>query len=394
MSKLIYIANVSLDGYIEDSDGNFDWTTPNDELFAFITDLVRSSGTYLYGRRMYEAMAVWETDPALAAQSELRSDFAHVWQAANKVVYSTTLHEVSTAKTQLERFSRALSAQELNSVLELGVISCIVLPLLPDRGYGPWGAWNPFDIWLVVILVSAFSFVGFIASRLLGERRGLLVAGLGGALVSSTAVTVAMAQRSRAEPALERSAAMASALASAVMALRVTVLAGAAGAGILPRLLPAVGAMAVLSLLAAWVIGRPRDAEGGALRPALATNPFSLWAALSFALLFAVVLLLVPAARAWLGATGSFAAATIASLVDVDAMTIAISRDGPTLGGWRDPAAAVSTGIAVNTLVKTAIVAVVGRGRFRAAVVSSLLLAALGCLALAALVYFWPFAAA
>src|SRR6267378_3328662 len=103
MSKLIYIVNVSLDGYIEDSRGDFDWTTPNDEVFTLITDLVRSSDTYLYGRRMYETMAVWETDPTLAAQSELRSDFADVWQAANKVVYSTTLHEVSTAKTQLER---------------------------------------------------------------------------------------------------------------------------------------------------------------------------------------------------------------------------------------------------------------------------------------------------
>jgi dihydrofolate reductase len=103
MSKLIYIANVSLDGYIEDSHGNFDWTEPDDEVFAFITDLVRSSGTYLYGRRLYETMAVWETDPDLAAQSELMGDFAHVWQAANKVVYSTTLTEVSTAKTQLER---------------------------------------------------------------------------------------------------------------------------------------------------------------------------------------------------------------------------------------------------------------------------------------------------
>jgi dihydrofolate reductase len=103
MSRLIYIANVSLDGYIEDSHGNFDWTPPNDEVFAFITDLVRSAGTYLYGRRMYETMAVWETDPTVSAQSELRGDFARVWQAANKLVYSTTLHDVSTAKTQLER---------------------------------------------------------------------------------------------------------------------------------------------------------------------------------------------------------------------------------------------------------------------------------------------------
>ena len=103
MAKLIYVTNVSLDGYIEDEHGNFDWTAPDDEFFAFITDLVRPVGTYLYGRRMYETMAVWETDPALAAQSELMADFANVWQAADKVVYSTTLDAVSTAKTRLER---------------------------------------------------------------------------------------------------------------------------------------------------------------------------------------------------------------------------------------------------------------------------------------------------
>ncbi len=103
MAKLIYIANVSLDGYVEDEHGSIDWTAPDDESFAFITDLVRSVGTYLYGRRMYDTMAVWETDPALAAQSELMADFANVWQAADKVVYSTTLAVVSTAKTRLER---------------------------------------------------------------------------------------------------------------------------------------------------------------------------------------------------------------------------------------------------------------------------------------------------
>jgi dihydrofolate reductase len=103
MSKLIYIANFSLDGFIEDSDGRFDWTEPSDEVFAFITDLVRSVGTSLYGRRLYETMAVWETDPALSAQSELASDFARLWQAADKVVYSTTLPEVSTGNTRLER---------------------------------------------------------------------------------------------------------------------------------------------------------------------------------------------------------------------------------------------------------------------------------------------------
>jgi dihydrofolate reductase len=102
MAKLIYIANLSLDGYTEDVDGTFEWTAPSDEVFAFITELLRPVGTQLYGRRMYETMAVWETDPTLTAQSELMADFARVWQAADKVVYSTTLHKASTTKTRLE----------------------------------------------------------------------------------------------------------------------------------------------------------------------------------------------------------------------------------------------------------------------------------------------------
>jgi dihydrofolate reductase len=103
LAKLIYVANVSLDGYIEDAHGRFEWTAPSDEVFSFITDVVRPVGTYLYGRRLYETMAVWETEPALAAQSALMADFAHLWQAADKIVYSTTLDGVSTANTRVER---------------------------------------------------------------------------------------------------------------------------------------------------------------------------------------------------------------------------------------------------------------------------------------------------
>jgi len=103
MAKLIYVVNVSVDGYIEDAHGGFEWTAPTDEYFTFITDLVRRVGTFLYGRRLYETMAVWETEPALAAESELRADFANVWQRADKIVYSTTLGAVSTANTRLVR---------------------------------------------------------------------------------------------------------------------------------------------------------------------------------------------------------------------------------------------------------------------------------------------------
>lgn len=103
MAKLIYASNMSLDGWTEDERGAFDWAPPDDDVFVFITDLMRSAGTYLYGRRMYDTMAVWETDAALAAESDLMRDFADCWQAADKVVYSTTLAAGSTANTRLER---------------------------------------------------------------------------------------------------------------------------------------------------------------------------------------------------------------------------------------------------------------------------------------------------
>src|SRR5260370_5718594 len=115
MAKLIYVTNVSLDGYIEDERGAFDWFPPDDEVFAFTTDLLRSVGTFLYGRRTYEAMAVWEIDAALAAQSDLMTDFASAWQAASKVVYSTTLAVVSTADTRLERRFDPAAVHELKA---------------------------------------------------------------------------------------------------------------------------------------------------------------------------------------------------------------------------------------------------------------------------------------
>lgn len=103
MAKLIYASNMSLDGCTEDARGGFDWAPPDDDVFVSITGLMGAAGTYLYGRRMYETMAVWETDPTLAARSDLTADFATAWLAADKVVYSTTLATVPTARTRLER---------------------------------------------------------------------------------------------------------------------------------------------------------------------------------------------------------------------------------------------------------------------------------------------------
>ena len=103
MAKLIYSAIASLDGYIADEAGTFDWAVPDEVVHTFINDLVRPIGTYLYGRRMYEVMRGWETDPSLAATSPVMGDFAEIWQAADKIVYSRSLAQVSTARTRIER---------------------------------------------------------------------------------------------------------------------------------------------------------------------------------------------------------------------------------------------------------------------------------------------------
>jgi dihydrofolate reductase len=103
MAELNYLAITSLDGYIEDADGRFDWGVPDEEVHAFINDLARPVGTYLYGRRMYEVMAGWETNRTLAERSPAMRDFAAIWRAADKIVYSTTLEAVSTRSTRLER---------------------------------------------------------------------------------------------------------------------------------------------------------------------------------------------------------------------------------------------------------------------------------------------------
>jgi dihydrofolate reductase len=113
MAKLIYAAIASLDGYIEDESGKFDWAVPDEEVHAFINDLERSVGTYLYGRRMYETMIGWETDHTLADQSPLMRDFAQIWQSADKIVYSKPLDAAATTRTRIERDSDPKAVRQI-----------------------------------------------------------------------------------------------------------------------------------------------------------------------------------------------------------------------------------------------------------------------------------------
>lgn len=173
MARLIYSAIASLDGYVADSDDGFAWAAPDDEVHAFVNDLERPVGTYLYGRRMYETMAVWE-DPG-EGLSPVARDYAAIWQAADKVVYSQTLDDVSTARTRLEReldraavrMLKETSARDLSiggpnlagEALRAGLVDELALFLVPVVVGGGTRA-LPNDVRLVLELRDERRFAG------------------------------------------------------------------------------------------------------------------------------------------------------------------------------------------------------------------------------------------
>lgn len=122
MARLIYSAITSLDGYIEDPDGRFDWAFPSEAVHTYINDLERSAGIHLYGRKMYEMMSGWETDPDIAADSPAGRDFAGIWQAAEKIVFSKTLEAVATRKTRLERVFDPEAIRRLKTTTECDIL--------------------------------------------------------------------------------------------------------------------------------------------------------------------------------------------------------------------------------------------------------------------------------
>jgi uncharacterized membrane protein (DUF4010 family) len=252
------------------------------------------------------------------------------------------------AKERLESFPQAMTREELRATLTLAVLAAVILPLLPDQGYGPWGVWNPRRIWIVVVLVCGLSFAAFLAVRFWGARRGLYLTGILGGLASSTALTVSLASQSRAEQGGGAALAVAAGLASTVMLIRVLVLAAIAGPAVLPRLAPflalaaAGGAFAILILLRRAKTAPPHEAG--------IANPFRLLEALRFGAVFALVLLAVEAARHYLGSWGIVVASILAGLVDVDAITLSLS--GMSARGM--PIETAAGGIAVAVLANTA----------------------------------------
>lgn len=324
-----------------------------------------------YRERVQAGEAGATTEVAALATYALGT-MAGVGQLAVAGATAVAMAVLLAAKPRLEGFSRAISEAELAAVLELAVISAIVLPLLPDRGYGPWQVLNPFRIWMVVVMVSAVSFAGFVAVRWRGESSGPLWAGGLGGIVSSTATTVAMAARSGQAPQQVGPLAAAAVLASTVMSARLAVLVAVVGPTLLPRLGPAIAAMALTGILATLLLYRTGPRQHASPGPSSVENPFRLRSALLFGAIFAATMLLVRGSRQVLGNTGTLLAAGLSGLADVDAISIALARN--VQADTIDQAAVgITIALASNNLFKAAVAIVNGAGRFRRLVPVALL---------------------
>jgi uncharacterized membrane protein (DUF4010 family) len=259
-----------------------------------------------------------------------------------------------------------IGTDDLYAGLKLLIASFIVLPLLPREAIDPWGALKPYELWLLVVLISALSLVGYVAVRALGAGRGTLLTGLFGGLVSSTAVTLSFARRSRDEPGASGVLAAGLLVAWAVMFARVVGIVAAVHAPLVAPLLLPFGVMGAVTLAAAALFyvraGRGHAAADVAVP---LRNPFSLRSAVYFALLFAVVLLAVAIARDRVPAQGFYGLAALAGLTDVDAITLSMATYARGGGEAVTAANAITIAALSNTLVKLGIVVSAGAAALR-----------------------------
>ena len=252
---------------------------------------------------------------------------AALWHGNREIVIAVAI--VSTMllhyKSQLEGFSVKLTATDLESLLQFAVLSLVILPVVPNQGFGPYGALNPYHLWMMVVLISAVSLAGYVAWRLLGGKGPVLLLGALGGLVSSTATTLVYARGARGKPELEGTAATVILLANLVVLLRLSVLAVAVEPKILPTMLPVMAAGLAAALPIAWMKWR-KNAGGEAMENPELTNPTDLPVALGFGAAYAVILV----AAAWLndlaGVAGVYAVALVSGLTDVDAISLSSFR--------------------------------------------------------------------
>ena len=283
-------------------------------------------------------------------------------------------------KTRLHGLVRIMSDRGFRAGARFAVMAAVILPLLPEGPYPSLADLRPRQLWLLVLLFSGLSFAGYMARSIVGERRGLPLTGLLGGLVSSTSVTLTFARLSRAQSPADGAGLAAGVLAACTVLfprvfVAATVLAPAMAPGLVTLLLPPFLTCGAATLLA---VGRQRFPPAA---PALPDNPLQIRAALQMAVLFQAVWILVVYAHRWFGDRGLIASAVLTGLTDVDALTASMALQARANLDPAVAAAAIATGIAANTLLKSGIALVVGRGAFRRRTATALAITCLVALA-------------
>ncbi|MEX2541782.1 MAG: DUF4010 domain-containing protein [Trueperaceae bacterium] len=291
---------------------------------------------------------------------------------------------VLSLRQELRDLSAAATRQDLFAVVQFAAVSLVVLPLVPNEPFGPWGVWNPRTIWLLVVLISGVSFVGYILTKAIGARRGIGLSGLLGGLASSTAVTLSFSENSRRRPDLSGVYAVGVLAATVVMAPRLLAIVGVVQPSlVLPSLLPLAAIFLVAALGTLMALRRSARSEAAEARIA---NPFELKSALQFALLFAVVLLVARAAQEYLGTSGVYLASVLAGITQLDAIALSLASQ---VGDGLDTTVAargLALAVAANSLFKAGLALTLGTRVFGRAVLVTLLAAAIAGVAVAFLV--------
>lgn len=302
------------------------------------------------------------------------------WQQRQAAVLLTAVTMLLVGlKQPIHQWTRRFTAQDVRSVLQFVAITGVILPLVPNRDYGPFGAFNPWSTWLMVVLISGLGFMGYLLARLLGNQSGITIAGLVGGLASSTAATLAFSRRSREDPEHSDQYALAIALACNVMLVRVLIVAAAIHPILIASLWIPLLAMGFPGTgYAVWMWLRRRRESTRVETPTMG-NPLTLSIALKFGALYAAVRFLVKAATGLGFATGVIALSAIAGLTDLDAITVSSAQSAREASLSNVLATlAVTTGCISNTIVKGFMAAAFGSGELR-----KIILAVLGSTAAA-----------
>ena len=259
------------------------------------------------------------------------------------------------------RYVETISETDLLDTLKMGIIALVIYPFLPDQPLDPFNTLNPRQIWLMVVLVSLIGYVGYILIRILGTEKGLSLTGVLGGLVSSTAVTTAMASEVRSQKEMLSSAVFATTIASCTMFPRMLFIVLVVNRDIFLTLLPKLGSMTIVGVALAVLLLRKKDPVG---KSVALKDPFRILPALTFGGFFAIVLLTSKLASIYFGNAGTYAASVIAGLADVDAISLSMATLAKSSLMPNTAVTAITLAAITNTLVKLSISYIMGTREF------------------------------